>query len=143
MSSASPPPSDPQFSLADRLWKSRDLAGLSQTELAERTGISRQSISNYENGRTVPGKLQLRAWALACGVRYEWLTGDCPPRRRGGGLGAAADARDARAAAVGRRRRVNPASGLTCPQTSDYAQHPVLYETPCGTRVLLCVSRVR
>ena len=37
-----------------RLSSLRDKMGLSQIELAKRTGISRQSIHNYESGSVIP-----------------------------------------------------------------------------------------
>jgi transcriptional regulator with XRE-family HTH domain len=70
-----PPPAVPEWTLADRLRKARELAGYSQAELATVTGISRQSINSYETGRTTPRRPQLLAWATACHVEYEWLTG--------------------------------------------------------------------
>lgn len=77
------PSAVPTWTLADRLRKARIYAGYDQTELEARTGISRQSISNYENGRTVPSRPVLLSWAIACGVDLEWLAGTGPtPRRR-------------------------------------------------------------
>ena len=73
-----PPPAVPEWTLADRLRKARDLAGYSQAELANVTGISRQSINRYETGRAVPDRPKLLAWATACHVEYEWLTGGRP-----------------------------------------------------------------
>ena len=46
---------------------------MSQAELAERAGVSRQTISNYEVGFTTPRPGALRLLALATGVSYEWL----------------------------------------------------------------------
>lgn len=76
--SAAPPPAVPEWTLADRLRKARELAGYSQAELATATGISRQSINRYETGRSVPDRPKLLAWATACHVEYEWLTGADP-----------------------------------------------------------------
>ena len=72
------PPAVPEWTLADRLRKARELAGYSQAELATVTGISRQSINSYETGRTVPRRPQLVMWSTACHVPYEWLTGVSP-----------------------------------------------------------------
>ena len=72
------PPAVPEWTLADRLRKARGDAGYSQAELAEVTGISRQSINRYETGRAVPDRPKLLAWATACHVEYEWLTGGRP-----------------------------------------------------------------
>ena len=65
-----------------RLRVSRDHAGLTQTELAERMGVSRQTIANAENGARQPRKVVLTSWAFACGVDVDWLrTGEAktPP----------------------------------------------------------------
>ena len=56
--------------------------------MAEVLGVTPQSISNYENGKSTPTKLQINAWAVATGVDVEWLkTGkpqDDAPRGDGG-----------------------------------------------------------
>lgn len=77
----------PVWSVADRLRKARESAGLDQRELAERAGISRQTVSNAERGAGHPQRATLRVWAMATGVPLEWLLeGDKPaterPRRR-------------------------------------------------------------
>lgn len=66
----------PQWTLADRLLKARVSAELEQHDLAELTGISRQSISNYERGKYVPRRPALLAIAFATGVPLQWLAGD-------------------------------------------------------------------
>ncbi len=71
----------PSWTLGDRLRKARESRGLSQSELAEATGISRRSISTYETDETGPRRPQLIAWAMATGVALEWLeTGECAIR---------------------------------------------------------------
>ena len=72
------PPAVPEWTQADRLRKARGDAGYSQAELADATGISRQSINRYETGRAVPDRPKLLAWATACHVDYAWLTGGGP-----------------------------------------------------------------
>lgn len=63
------PPSRMQY----RLLIARLEADLSQPELAERMGVSRNVISNAENGRSKPRKIVMNAWALATGVPLSWL----------------------------------------------------------------------
>lgn len=58
----------PQWTMADRLRKARESAGLEQGELAEAMGVSRQSISSAERGAARPRRLTVRAWAMATGV---------------------------------------------------------------------------
>lgn len=62
-----------EFGLTDRLRVSRELINLTQIEFAEATGISRQSVSNYETGATTPKRPQLVVWAMATGFSLHWL----------------------------------------------------------------------
>lgn len=69
----------PQWTIADRLRKARELTGMDQGQFADALEISRQSVGNYESGRRVPRGIYLRAWAHATGVPVEWLeTGNAP-----------------------------------------------------------------
>jgi transcriptional regulator with XRE-family HTH domain len=65
----------PEWTVHDRLRKAREFAGLSQSELGEDVGISRRSISAYENGAATPNRPVLLSWALRCGVPLRWLNG--------------------------------------------------------------------
>lgn len=62
-----------EFGIADRIRVVREQSGLDQDQLAERTGISRSTISNYERGQTKPRRTQIIAIALATGFHPEWL----------------------------------------------------------------------
>ncbi len=64
----------PKWTLADRLRKARLHAGLEQADLAREIGIGRSTIVNYEAGKTEPSRPVLLAWAMRCGVDYEWLS---------------------------------------------------------------------
>lgn len=64
---------EPAWTLADHLRKAREFAGLSQAALAERMGVTRDVVTNYESGRTTPRRPVLITWALATGVSYHWL----------------------------------------------------------------------
>jgi transcriptional regulator with XRE-family HTH domain len=66
----------PTWTLADRLRKAREHAGLKQSELAGRIGIARSSVVNYEAGRYVPSRPVVLSWALCAGVDYKWLAGN-------------------------------------------------------------------
>lgn len=82
----------PTFTKADRYRKAREMTGLDQGEFAERAGISRQTVSNYEGGTREPRGLYARAWAEATGVDLYWLeTGEAPD-----GAGASDDVRASR-----------------------------------------------
>lgn len=65
----------PQWTVAHRLEMAREHAGLTQAELASSTGISRRTISAYEDprhdGRRNP--LYVKAIAEACDVEIEWV----------------------------------------------------------------------
>ncbi|MEJ1195051.1 helix-turn-helix domain-containing protein [Pseudarthrobacter sp. CCNWLW207] len=63
----------PEFQLKDRLRLARELKGLEQIDIAGELGISRATVSNYERGNTMPGKLVVNAWAVVCDVDVEWL----------------------------------------------------------------------
>lgn len=67
----------------------RDYAGMDQAELAEVTGIARNTISNYELGLTTrPKPIYIKAMALAMGVSAEWLeTGSFTPMSPNGAGG--------------------------------------------------------
>lgn len=70
----------PELPLPARLHMARYLAKMEMQELARATGISRNTIANYESmewdRRRNPAYIRL--WALATGVPYEWLSGDVP-----------------------------------------------------------------
>lgn len=63
----------PEFQLKDRLRLAREQKHLEQADIAAELGISRATVSNYERGVTVPGKLVINAWAVICDVDVEWL----------------------------------------------------------------------
>lgn len=63
----------PLWTLADRLRKAREHAGLDQVTLAKEIDISRATVSNYERGLVEPRKIAVRAWALRTGVPFSWL----------------------------------------------------------------------
>lgn len=58
----------------DRLKEAREARGLTCKELAERLGVSRSSVSNYENAIQTPSPDALRALANALGVSSAYFT---------------------------------------------------------------------
>lgn len=58
----------PGESLPMRLRRLREQSGLSQSELAERTGLSRPTIWAWESGRTQPRHSNLQTLAHALGI---------------------------------------------------------------------------
>lgn len=63
----------PEWTVTDRLRKSREHAGLDQQQLADKIGMARTTVSNYENGITPPKRPILLSWAMATGVPLKWL----------------------------------------------------------------------
>lgn len=57
----------------DRLRKARIYNGLTLTELAERTGLSKQSVSLYENGKNVPDYQRVMTLANELGFPFEFF----------------------------------------------------------------------
>lgn len=76
----------PEFNKADRLRKSREYAGLEQAELAERIGVSRNTVSNAERGVNSPRRIMVRQWALATGVPLLWIETGRTPSPDGDGV---------------------------------------------------------
>lgn len=63
----------PEILVHHRLRIAREYAGLEQEELAQRIGVSRNTVGNAEKGRGKQRKITLNAWALACGVPVSWI----------------------------------------------------------------------
>lgn len=75
----------PPIEVKHRLRIAREWAGLDQEQLAARSGVSREAISNAENGKGVPRRATINALALALGVPAGWIrTGHSPGSDPGG-----------------------------------------------------------
>lgn len=61
--------------IADRLRAARFGRGLTQEELAGKSGVSENSIYGYEVGKAIPGAKNLIALADALEVSLDWLCG--------------------------------------------------------------------
>ncbi len=59
--------------LSMRVRKARHQAGLSQQVLAERMGVTRGAVANWESAVAVPAARLLARIANVTGVSYEWL----------------------------------------------------------------------
>lgn len=79
----------PTWTLADRLRKSREFAGLEQNDVADYLGMSRGAISDWERDVRKPKLGVLRLWSEVCHVPLEWLRGS--EDEPGGGLMAVPD----------------------------------------------------
>jgi DNA-binding XRE family transcriptional regulator len=67
----------------EKLQKLREQVGLSQLELAERTGLPIGSIRNWEQGRTSPRMDAVYVLAQALGTSMENLIDVKPPKKKG------------------------------------------------------------
>lgn len=61
--------------IADRLRAARIGRGLSQGELARKSGVHKNGIQGYELGKVIPGAQNLIALADALEVSLDWLCG--------------------------------------------------------------------
>jgi transcriptional regulator with XRE-family HTH domain len=70
----------PEVPVWARLHLARFMAGMEIRELAAKTGISRNTIHNYESGDwdRKRNPAYIRLWELATGVSYQWLSGEVP-----------------------------------------------------------------
>lgn len=59
--------------LSMRIRKARRHAESSQQELADRIGVSRGAVANWECADAIPAARRMTKIALATGVAYEWL----------------------------------------------------------------------
>ena len=64
-----------EWTLGDRLAKARRRHGWNQAEMADRLGISRRSISRYEEDHARPSRAVLIAWAQVTDTPLAWLEG--------------------------------------------------------------------
>ena len=67
--------------LHEKIYYCRKKAGLSQEELSGRVGVSRQAVSKWETGESVPETGKLTALAAALGVTVDWLLSEDEPER--------------------------------------------------------------
>ena len=68
------------MTLREKLIVSRNKAGLSQMELANQLGVSRQAVSRWESGVTTPSVDKLKTLARIYGVSLDWLCSDTADR---------------------------------------------------------------
>lgn len=68
--------------LGPRLIRLRQEQGLSQRDLAEALSVTRQAVSNWERGQTVPDLGMLSRIGEVLGVDWNQLCGGVKPRRR-------------------------------------------------------------
>lgn len=62
--------------LHEKIYSQRKLKGLSQEELAEKLGVSRQAVSKWETGEALPEITKLKCLADVFGVTTDFLLND-------------------------------------------------------------------
>ncbi len=78
------------MTLSEKIQTCRKRAGLSQEQLAERLGISRQAVSKWETGEATPELGKLAALCSVLNVSADWLLNDAdsgPPQEEGAAKG--------------------------------------------------------
>ncbi|WP_243111222.1 helix-turn-helix domain-containing protein [Acutalibacter sp. 1XD8-33] len=68
--------------MADRIQSLRKARGLSQEELAERLGISRQAVSKWESGQSMPELDKVTALSDCFGVTTDYLLKGVEPEKQ-------------------------------------------------------------
>ena len=66
------------MTLREKLIRLREKNGLSQAELAEQLGVSRQAVSRWEGGYTLPSLEKLKLIAKLYRVSLDWLCNEEP-----------------------------------------------------------------
>ncbi len=61
------------FTLGDRMRKAAEVAGLTNTDIADQLGVERRTPARWIAGRTSPSMRTLMAWAKVTGAPLEWL----------------------------------------------------------------------
>lgn len=83
MTASSPPPPHPANAVATELRRRRELLGISQTEAAKRSGVSRTQINLMESGRRVPSIRTYERLRAGLGLVAPAATLIPPPRPHG------------------------------------------------------------
>ena len=79
------PPKGKRTSFGERLSTTRQQAGLTQEQLAQRLGTSQRAIAHWERKPVALRPEQLLALADALGVTADFLIGKAPAKKRGTG----------------------------------------------------------
>ena len=64
------------MTLAERVYQARKKAGLSQEALADALGVTRQAVSKWETGKSVPDTENIRRMARVLAVSADYFLGD-------------------------------------------------------------------
>jgi transcriptional regulator with XRE-family HTH domain len=64
----------PLMTVGMRIWATRQRAGLTQTEFAQKIGVAQGMISKWESGKELPRLGSVRHIAETFGVSIDWLS---------------------------------------------------------------------
>lgn len=65
------------MSLGEKLLNLRKCSGLSQEEVADKLGVSRQTVSKWETDQTVPELIKAKMLSQLYNVSYDYLISGC------------------------------------------------------------------
>lgn len=82
------------MTLAEKIYQARKRAGLSQEALADALGVTRQAVSKWETGKSVPDTENLRRMAQVLAVSADYFLGEAPAPENVSGDSATLDAID-------------------------------------------------
>jgi transcriptional regulator with XRE-family HTH domain len=63
----------PEFNRTDRMALALRHAGLTNQDMADYLGVTRETVSRWVNGRSTPNRGMLRLWAIRTGVPLLWI----------------------------------------------------------------------
>ena len=82
------------MTLAEKIYQARKKAGLSQEALADALGVTRQAVSKWETGKSVPDTENLRRMAQVLAVSADYFLEEAPAPENVSGDSATLDAID-------------------------------------------------
>ena len=74
---------DNLYIIKDRLNEAMRLRGMTATELAQKTGLNKSSVSRYLTGENIPRSLAIGKMATALSVNPAWVLGYDVPMEEG------------------------------------------------------------
>lgn len=118
--------------LSETIYTLRRKSGLSQEQLAEKIGVSRQSVSKWETGLSIPELDKLKALSECFHVTMDELTGDAMP------IGSDHTAQKSEYQTSQQAEREQQAPHLT--EGAQQALHPTGESKPRGSKtgIFLC-----
>ncbi len=60
-----------KISIGQRIIEAREMLGLTQTEFGKILGVAKQTLANWEHGRSLPDVIMLAHIASVCGMKVD------------------------------------------------------------------------